>query len=121
MQNIRYYNVTKQTALSLSNLSSEINYTKNRGGGDKSKRAKESKNEKREIELLFLYYLEREGVVAKEWIKENKELTLKNTAFDKVWKKLISEHKGEVLKPTNELKLKYQLKTKQDIFVAKIY
>lgn len=119
VQNIRYYNITKQTALSLSNLNSEINYTKNRGGGDKSKRAKESKCEKREIELLFLYYLEREGVVAKEWIKENKDITLKNTAFDKVWKKLISEHKGEILKPTNELKLKYQLKTKQDIFVSK--
>ncbi|WP_368262739.1 hypothetical protein [Clostridium disporicum] len=118
-KNIRYYDLTKKTALSLSDLNSEINYTKNRGGGDKSKKAKDSKNEKHEIELLFLYYLDREGVVAKEWIKENNNITLKNTAFDKVWKRLVTEHKGEIVKPTNELKAKYQLKTKQDVFISK--
>ena len=68
---------------------------------------------------MFLYYLDREGVVAKEWIKENNNITLKNTAFDKVWKRLVTEHKGEIVKPTNELKAKYQLKTKQDVFISK--
>lgn len=117
---INYHNLNKNKVFRLQEIrNKEINYTTNKGGGDKTKKAKQAKIEKDSMETLFLYYLEREGVVAKEWIKESKEITLKNTAFDKKWKELVSRNKGMVVKPNKVLKEKYGLKSKQDIFIAK--
>lgn len=119
-KSISYYDLNKRKANQLQELKgSNVTYSSNKGGGDKTKRAKQARQEKDEMERLFLYYLDREGIVAKEWIKESKEITLKNTAFDKKWKELIAKNQGTVLKPTKLLKEKYNLKSKQDLFILK--
>lgn len=119
-KNINYYDLNKTTFLRLQKINdNELHYTDNNGGGDKTKKAKKLKEEKDSMETLFLYYLDREGVVAKEWIKENKEITLKTTAFNKKWNELIQRNSGRVIKPNKLLMNKYGLKSKQDIFIVK--
>lgn len=119
-RSVNYYNLNKRTANKIQEINlTELTYSTNKGGGGTTKRAKEAKKEKDTIELLFQYYLNSEGIVAKEWIKEHKDVTLKNTAFDKKWKELIAKNTGKVVKPTSILKKKYNLKSKQDLFILK--
>lgn len=117
---VNYYELNKSKALRMQEIkNNELHYTTNKGGGDKTKKAKQSRVEKDSMELLFLYYLKMEGVVAKEWIKESKDITLKTTAFNKKWNELIKINEGKIIKPNKALMNKYGLKSKQDIFIAK--
>lgn len=118
---ISYYDLTEEKANRLQEIRDvKVSYTSNKGGGHKTKRAKQSLIEKNNIETIFSYYLDREGVVAKEWIKEHKDITIKNTAFDKKWKELISKNEGKIAKPNKKLKITYNLKTNQELFIGNI-
>lgn len=116
---INYYDITKFTSLNLHKTKGlpKVVYNPNLGGGDKQKKAKELVIDKDYIEYYFNYYLREYDVVAKEWIKEHKEIKMSNTAFDRVWNEIIRHRRGRSIKPTKRMKMKYDLKTNQDVYI----
>lgn len=113
-----YYKMNKYKNLKSYKIK-QIPYSLNRGGGDKTKRSKQAKQEKFDMEMFFYQYLKEYDVVAKEWIKNEPSITLSNTAFDKKWKELIKKNEGRSVKPTKRLREKYNLKSNQEIFIKK--
>ena len=116
---INYYNVTKDISLNLYETKGlpKVTYNPNLGGGDKKKSAQKLVVDKDYIEYYFDYFLRENNVVAKEWIKECGGIKMSNTAFDKVWNCIVKSREGRSIKPTKRLKLQYNLKTNQDIYI----
>lgn len=117
--NISYYNIDKNLSENLQKTYnvSNVEYNLNLGGGNKTKKAKNSCEIKRKIEYLFENLLNSSEIVAKEWIKDNLVDIISDTAFDKKWKELVKSKKGKCVKPTKVMKEKYNLKTNQEIFI----
>lgn len=120
-ENIKYYNLTKKKAEIICKKFNELSmiYNLNLGGGDKTQKAEKIKEKKDDMEILFNYYLLREQMVAKEWLKDKNNKNISNSAFNKKWNELVSSKTGIVIKPTKRHKVLYNLKSNQDIFIFK--
>ena len=121
--NLKYYQLNKSIIENLNtNYDFQVNMNHTIGGGHFSKKSTDSYLNKDVIGYLFHYYLDEKGVVAKEWILRDLESSNRKvsmTTFDKKWNELISEFRGNTVKPTKKMKERFSLKTNKEIFILK--
>lgn len=116
-QNIKYYNIRKDNKIDLEKSEMEPIYNSNKGGGDKTVRAKECKKQKDSLEFLFERNFVENGYVSKESIIYNVDIS--TTLINKKWKELIQKYDLVSVKPTKKVKEKLGLTSNLEIGIKK--
>lgn len=116
-QNIKYYNIKKDNKIDLEESEMESIYNNNKGGGDKTVRAKECKKQKDSLEFLFERNFVENGYVSKESIIYNVDIS--TTLINKKWKELIQKYDLVSVKPTKKVKEKLGLTSNLEIGIKK--
>lgn len=116
-QNIKYYNIRKDNKIDLEESEMEPIYNSNKGGGDKTVRAKECKKQKDSLEFLFERNFVENGYVSKESIIYNVDIS--TTLINKKWKELIQKYDLVSVKPTKKVKEKLGLTSNLEIGIKK--
>ena len=115
--NMNYYNVKKDNEFNLKKYNIYPLYNENKGGGQKTKRAKECKKQKDSLEFLFKRSLVENGYVVKEYIVEDVDIS--TSLINKKWKELIQKYELISVKPTKRVKESLGLKTNLEIAIKK--
>lgn len=115
--NMTYYDIKQSRQYDLFKYDIFPVYNKNRGGGQKKKRAKECEKQKETLEESFEKELVEKGYVLKELITS--ELNMSTTVINKKWKELLIDYDLISVKPTKKVKERLNLKTNLEIAIRK--
>lgn len=112
---LKYYNIKKNNSFVAQEYNMITVYNENKGGGQKTNRAKECAKQKHTLEESFETMMYEYGFVLKEYIIDNFDMSM--ATINKKWKLLISQYNAKSIKPTKKIKEKFNLKTNQDIAI----